>query len=113
MNIEQARYNMVMQHICTWETLDRDVHDLLCAAPREDFALPAYRNLAFSGTGIPLGFGAVMLPPKIEARALQALQLKNREKVLVSGAVSVVPRELLAQFKPRGRHACSRSARVN
>lgn len=96
MNIEQARFNMVEQQIRPCEVLDQHVLDLLMVAKREDFAPPVYRNLAFSDTEIPLGFGSVMLSPKVEARALQALQLKGHEKVLEVGAGSGYMAALLA-----------------
>ena len=96
MNIEQARFNMVEQQIRPCEVLDQHVLDLLMAARREDFVPLVYRNLAFSDTEIPLGFGAVMFSPKVEARALQALQLKGHEKVLEVGAGSGYMAALLA-----------------
>jgi protein-L-isoaspartate(D-aspartate) O-methyltransferase len=48
MNIEQARFNMIEQQIRPWEVLDQKVLDLLFVVKREDFAPPAYRNLAFA-----------------------------------------------------------------
>ena len=96
MNIEQARFNMVEQQIRPCEVLDQHVLDLLMAARREDFVPLVYRNLAFSDTEIPLGFGAVMFSQKVEARALQALQLKGHEKVLEVGAGSGYMAALLA-----------------
>ena len=68
MNIEQARFNMIEQQIRPWEVLDQKVLDLLFVVKREDFAPPAYRNLAFADLEIPLGSGQVMLAPKIEAK---------------------------------------------
>ena len=96
MNIEQARFNMVEQQIRPCEVLDQHVLDLLMAARREDFVPLVYRNLAFSDTEVPLGFGAIMFSPKVEARALQALQLKGHEKVLEVGAGSGYMAALLA-----------------
>ena len=62
---------MIEQQIRTWEVLDQRVLDLLASVPREDFVPPRYRSLAFSDTNIPLGFGEVMMAPKVEARMLQ------------------------------------------
>lgn len=100
MNHEQARFNMVEQQIRTWEVLDPQVLDLLFIVKREEFVPPACRNLAFADTEIPLEAGkksgATMLAPKIEAHALQALQLKRHEKVLEIGAGSGYMAALLA-----------------
>jgi protein-L-isoaspartate(D-aspartate) O-methyltransferase len=96
MNLEQARFNMVEQQIRTWEVLDQDVLDLLFVVKREEFVPAAWRNLAFADAEIPLGHGAIMLAPKIEAHALQALQLKRHEKVLEVGAGSGYMAALLA-----------------
>jgi len=88
MNLEQARFNMVEQQIRTWEVLDQEVLDLLMTIRREDFVPPASIKLAFAETSIPLGHGAVMLPPAIEAKMLQALQLRKSDKVLEIGTGS-------------------------
>ncbi len=96
MNLEQARFNMVEQQIRTWEVLDQDVLDLLYVVKREDFVPPAYRALAFADTEISLGHGACMFEPKIEAHALQSLQLGGHEKVLEIGTGSGYMAALLA-----------------
>ncbi len=88
MNLEQARYNMVEQQIRTWEVLDQEVLDLLMTVKREQFVPPACLKLAFADTAIPLGHGAAMLPPVIEAKMLQALQLRKSDKVLEVGTGS-------------------------
>lgn len=88
MNLEQARYNMVEQQIRTWEVLDQEVLDLLLTIKREDFVPPACLKLAYAETAIPLGHGAAMLPPAIEAKLLQALQLRKSDKVLEIGTGS-------------------------
>ena len=96
MNIEQARFNMIEQQIRPWEITDLSVIELLAAVKREDFVPAAYRNLAFADTAIPLGHGATMLPPVIEARALQALALKPNVRVLEVGTGSGYMAALLA-----------------
>ncbi|MDP3638241.1 MAG: protein-L-isoaspartate O-methyltransferase [Azonexus sp.] len=96
MNIEQARFNMIEQQIRPWEVLDQNVLDLLFVIKREDFAPPAYRNLAFADMEIPLGNGQVMLAPKIEAKLLQELALKKTDKVLEIGTGSGYMAALLA-----------------
>ena len=96
MNLEQARFNMVEQQIRTWEVLDQGVLDLLLVVKREEFVPAAWRNLAFADVEIPLGHGATMFEPKIEAHALQALQLKPHQKVLEIGSGSGYMAALLA-----------------
>lgn len=96
MNFEQARFNMIEQQIRPWDVLDQNVLDLLFAVRREDFVPPALQQLAFADTEIPLGYGAVMLAPKIEAHILQAVQLKKHENVLEIGAGSGYMAALLA-----------------
>lgn len=96
MNLEQARFNMIEQQLRPWNVLDQDVLDLLYVVKREEFVPPAYRLLAFSDTEIPLGHGATMLPPKIEARALQALKIDKSERVLEIGTGSGYMAALLA-----------------
>ena len=96
MNFEQARFNMVEQQIRPWEVLDQSVLDLLFVVKREEFVPAAYRALAFADVEIPLGHGASMLPPKIEAKMLQELQLKTTDKVLEIGTGSGYMAALLA-----------------
>ena len=74
MDFEKARFNMVEQQIRTWEVLNQDVLDLLFQIPREEFVPEAYRKLAFADTQIPLDESQVMMPPRVEARMLQALR---------------------------------------
>jgi protein-L-isoaspartate(D-aspartate) O-methyltransferase len=96
MNIEQARFNMIEQQIRPWNVLDQEVLDLLHIVKREQFVPAACAALAFADTEIPLGNGAQMLNPKIEARILQELQLKKHENVLEIGAGSGYMAALLA-----------------
>ncbi len=88
MNFEQARFNMVEQQIRTWEVLDPAVLDLLYAVPREAFVPQAYRKLAFADMEIPIGEGESMMAPKIEARIVQELALRNTDRVLELGTGS-------------------------
>lgn len=96
MDIEQARCNMVEQQIRTWEVLDPDVLDLLFAVRREDFVPAACRLLAFADLEIPLGAGAKMWSPRMEARVLQELRLVSGESVLEIGTGSAYFTALLA-----------------
>lgn len=98
MDIEQARYKMVEQQIRPWEVLDPDVLELLLKVKREEFVPGPYRSLAFVDMEIPLGHGEQMWSPKLEARALQELQLKRTDKVLEVGTGSGYFTALLASL---------------
>lgn len=96
MDYEQARFNMIEQQIRPWEVLDPKVLDLLHKVKREDFVPPVYQSLAFVDMEIPLGHGETMWAPVIEARALQAVQVKPTDKVLEIGTGSGYFTALLA-----------------
>jgi protein-L-isoaspartate(D-aspartate) O-methyltransferase len=80
-----ARRQMVDQQIRAWEVLDPRVLDVLSAVPREAFVPPAYRELAFADTPIPIGFGQSMLAPVLQGRILQAVALNASDSVLEVG----------------------------
>ena len=103
-DIERNRFFMVEQQIRTWEVLDPVVLDLLMRVHREDFVPPAHRALAFAEMEIPLGRGEVMLSPKIEARMLQELMIRNTDNVLEIGTGSGYMAALLASL---ARHVYS------
>lgn len=96
MNFDVARSNMIEQQIRTWDVLDERVLDLLRRVPREDFVPAPYRNLAFVDMAIPLAHGQAMMPPKMEARLVQALQIRPTDKVLEVGTGSGYVTALLA-----------------
>lgn len=85
MDIEQARFNMIEQQIRPWEVLDPTVLSLLSVVKREDFVPAEHKDLAFADVEIPIAHGQAMLAPKIEARILQEMGIKNTDKVLEIG----------------------------
>lgn len=87
-NVEQARFNMIEQQIRPWEVLDGRVLELLKHVRREQFVTAGMRDLAFADMEIPLGYGAAMWQPKLEARAVQELHLTRNDKVLEVGTGS-------------------------
>jgi len=88
MNFEQARFNMIEQQIRPWDVLDTSVLALLAVVKREDFVPAVYRNVAFTDVELPLANGQKMLPPRVEARWMQELQVERHEKVLEIGTGS-------------------------
>ena len=104
MDLEQNRFNMVEQQIRPWDVLDQEVLKLLFELRREEFVPPAYLPLAFVDMEIPLGYGEVMLAPKLEARILQELQVKKTDRILEVGSGSGYLSALLAK---KGEHVYS------
>ena len=96
--MEQARFNMVEQQIRPWDVLDARVLDLLGKVKREQFVPPANREQAFMDVEIPLGHGVSMWKPKLEARTLQALRIKPRDRVLEIGSGSGYLTALISQL---------------
>jgi protein-L-isoaspartate(D-aspartate) O-methyltransferase len=97
-DFEQARFNMIEQQIRTWDVLDQAVLDLLFNLKREGFVPLAYQALAFADLEIPLSPTARMWTPKMEARVLQELKLKSRERVLEIGTGSGYFTAMCASF---------------
>ncbi len=96
MDFEQARLNMIDCQLRPWDVEDAGTLEALSQVPREEFVPAAWRNFAYTDFEVPLGHGAVMLTPKVEARALQALGPLERETVLEVGAGSGYFAALLA-----------------
>lgn len=100
-NIELARSNMIEQQIRPWDVLDQRVLDLLKKVRREQFVPPARQAMAFMDVEIPLGHGAFMWQPKLEARVLQALKVRGGDEVLEIGAGSGYFAALLSRLAAR------------
>jgi len=103
-NQEQARFNMIEQQIRPWDVLDDRVLQLLAEVPREKFVPQRFKNMAFTDMALPLGSGQSMLPPRMEARILQALNIQADETVLEIGTGSGYLTALLASL---GKHVYS------
>jgi protein-L-isoaspartate(D-aspartate) O-methyltransferase len=88
MDFETARLQMVDQQVRTWDVLDPQVLDVMGRIPRERFVPAAYRDLAFADAPIPLQDGQQMLPPKLDARILQACEIQPGESVIDVGTGS-------------------------
>jgi protein-L-isoaspartate(D-aspartate) O-methyltransferase len=102
-NIESARYNMVVSQIRIGSVLDDRILELVGRGPRQDFVPDALRNLAFVDMQIPLGHGEVMMAPLVEARLLQELMIKPSDQILEIGTGSGYMTWLLAQLGAKVR----------
>ena len=111
MNMDYARRQMVEQQVRTWDVFDNEVLNVLAELPREEFVPAGFEKLAFAETSIPLPHGQCMLPPTVEGRLLQALELRSPDTVLEIGtgsgfltaclgrlAAAVTSVELFAEF---------------
>jgi protein-L-isoaspartate(D-aspartate) O-methyltransferase len=87
-DVSLARRQMIEQQVRAWEVLDAAVLQTMERIPREEFAPPAYRDLAFADMSVPLGHGQSMLAPKLEGRILQALEIQPDDCVLEIGTGS-------------------------
>lgn len=87
-NMELTRFNMIEQQIRPWNVLDTRVLDLLKKVKREQFVPSGRQEMAFMDIELPLGHGAYMWQPKLEARVLQEIRLGGRERVLEVGSGS-------------------------
>lgn len=87
-NTEQARFNMIAQQIRPWDVVDDRVLKALKHIPRERFVPDSHRGLAFADIDIPLAHGQFMMSPKVEARMLQALDVRPGSRVLEIGTGS-------------------------
>ena len=101
MNFETARFNMIEQQIRPWNVLNLEILDLLNQVHREDFVPEQYKTSALCDFEIPLGKGELMLPPRVEARILQALNIQPHETVLEIGTGSGYLTALLAHLALR------------
>ncbi len=83
--VDTARHNMIEQQVRPWNVLDERVLRVLGELPREAFVPDAYQALAYADIDIPIGTDTCMLAPKVVGRMLQALQVRDGEKVLEIG----------------------------
>jgi protein-L-isoaspartate(D-aspartate) O-methyltransferase len=100
-NTELTRFNMIEQQIRPWDVLDARVLSLLKRVKREQFVPADRQAMAFMELEIPLGHGAFMWQPKLEARVLQEVQVKSTDHVLEVGTGSGYLAALLSRLAAR------------
>jgi protein-L-isoaspartate(D-aspartate) O-methyltransferase len=97
-DVPTARHQMVEQQVRAWSVLDLKVLEVMDRVPREQFVPPAYRDVAYADTSLPLGHGQSMLAPKVEGRILQTLAIRPEDRVLEVGTGSGYFAACLAQL---------------
>jgi protein-L-isoaspartate(D-aspartate) O-methyltransferase len=75
---------------------DLSVLHAIAQVPRHLFVPPALRGSAYEDTSLPIGSGQTISQPSTHARAIQALSLTGRERVLEVGTGSGYQTALLA-----------------
>ncbi|MAZ57077.1 MAG: hypothetical protein CMD73_00830 [Gammaproteobacteria bacterium] len=78
--------NMVKNHIRTLNVIDENVLNTLKTIPRKMFVPKLYESFAHVDISIPIGFNQFMLMPSVEAKILQAMDIKKEDDVLVVGS---------------------------
>ncbi len=109
---DQARYNMVEQQIRPWDVLDPAVLSVIAEIDRADYFDQALRPFATSDTSLPLPGGGSSLPPRMEARLLQSLELQGSETVLEVGCGSGYLTACLAALSRHVTSICTNGERL-
>ena len=99
MDLEAAKAQL-FKHLA-WEIRDGRVVEAMQRVPREDFVPPAYRASAYDDRPLGIGYGQTISQPFIVAMMVEALQLKNTDKVLEVGSGSGYVAAILAQLADR------------
>jgi protein-L-isoaspartate(D-aspartate) O-methyltransferase len=76
---------MIEQQLRPWGVLNQTILDILSYVPREQFVPTKWQKLAFADCSIPIGQGQFMMTPRVEARMLQALDIKPDDLCLEVG----------------------------
>jgi protein-L-isoaspartate(D-aspartate) O-methyltransferase len=84
-NFSQAKFNMIEQQIRPWEVLDPQVLEVFNQIDRDYFVPDALKGLAYADCQLPIVEGESMLPPVLEGRMLQSLNLQAADCVLEIG----------------------------
>lgn len=83
-----AKHNMIEQQIRPWEVIDPQVLSVFDELNRDQFVPEALKGLAYSDCQLPVVGKQCMLPPTVEGRMLQALNIKSSDCVLEIGTCS-------------------------
>lgn len=84
----KAKHNMIQQQIRPWEVIDPQVLDVFEQLDRDYFVPESLKGLAYADCQLPVVGNQCMLPPTVEGRMLQALNIKDSDCVLEIGTCS-------------------------
>jgi len=85
---DTAHFNMLEQQVRPSEVLDQRVLSVLNQIKRTDFVDETLFGIAYADSALPIGYGQTMLPPILQGRMLQALDIQADDKVLEVGTGS-------------------------
>jgi protein-L-isoaspartate(D-aspartate) O-methyltransferase len=94
----KAKHNMIEQQIRPWEVIDPQVLGVFDELNRDQFVPEALKGLAYADCQLPVVGKQCMLPPTVEGRMLQALNIKSSDCVLEIGTCSGYITACLAQL---------------
>ena len=83
--MQSARFNMIEQQIRPWDVIDFKVLQIMEEIDRADFVAESFKGLAYADCQIPVAQDIKMLPPTIEGRLLQSLQIEPEDRILEIG----------------------------
>jgi protein-L-isoaspartate(D-aspartate) O-methyltransferase len=78
--------NMIKQQLKTWGISSPDILDSFTSIPRTLFVPTQYQNFAYADIAIPFAPNRSLLPPKEEAKLLQAINLTSHVTALEIGS---------------------------
>jgi len=83
----EARKTKLFKHL-SWEIRDKRVIEAMKRVPRELFVPPAQRDFAYDDRPLAIGHGQTISQPFIVAMMIEALDVKESDKILEVGAGS-------------------------
>lgn len=86
MTYDDARRVMVDRQIRPSDVTKYDIIEAFLLTPREEFLPQNCRDVAYAETSLEVGEGRFLLEPRVFAKLLDALNIKNSELVLDIGA---------------------------
>jgi protein-L-isoaspartate(D-aspartate) O-methyltransferase len=97
-NIDDAHFNMLEQQVRPSDVLNPRVLEALKNVARDQFVDDELSGIAYADTSLPIGYGQVMLPPVVQGRLLQAIDIQTEENVLEIGTGTGYLTAVLAQL---------------
>lgn len=88
MDFAAARRHMVENQLMPNNVTAKEVRERFLNVPREFFVQPSDVALTYSDGFVSIGKGRKMLPPMVEARLIQELDIQMESKVLILAAGS-------------------------